>query len=256
MRNSAGPNDAPSTRSRWKRQVSGARLQPNEEVRLKLIEAAGKMIGKYGYAGCSIARVTARAKIAHGAFYLNFASQQDLFDAVLPTLGASMLHEIGQAIQSPKDIIDLERRGFKANFEYLTNHPYLYRVLSEAELYAPAAFQQHLNAMVTGYVSSLRRSRFLHYIDSYSDDELEAIATMLIGARAYLLMRYGVVNNAVKPLPPGKLEAYLKFVSHGLAGLGHEAAVTRSGPSRRRRVSAGSRASAAELSKVATKTDP
>jgi hypothetical protein len=129
-------------------------------------------------------------------------------------------------------------------------------VLSEAELYAPAAFQQHLNAMVTGYVRSLRRSRFLHYIDSYSDDELEAIATMLIGARAYLLMRYGVVNNAVKPLPPGKLETYLKFVSHGLAGLGHEAAVTRSGPSRRRRVSAGSRASAAELSKVATKTDP
>jgi AcrR family transcriptional regulator len=229
MRNSAGPNDAPSTRSRWKRQVCGARLQPNEEVRLKLIEAAGKMIGKYGYAGCSIARVTARAKFAHGAFYLNFASQQDLFDAVLPTLGASMLHEIGQAIQSPKDIIDLERRGFKANFDYLTNHPYLYRVLSEAELYAPAAYHQHLNAMVTGYVHSLRRSRFLHYIDSYSDDELEAIATMLIGARAYLLMRYGVVNNAVKPLPSGKLEAYLKFVSHGLAGFGHAAAVPGSG---------------------------
>jgi hypothetical protein len=131
----------------------------------------------------------------------------------------------------------------------------MYRVLSEAELYAPAAFHQHVNAMVTGYVRSLHRSRFLHYIDSYSDDELEAVATMLVGARAYLLMRYGVVNNAVKPLPSGKLEAYLKFVSHGLSGFGHVAAVTGSGPSQRRRVSAGTRVSAAGLSKVATEID-
>ena len=219
MRNSAAANDVPTTRSRpQKRQPSAARLQRNEEVRLRLIESAGKIIGKYGYLGCSISRVTARAKIAHGAFYLHFSSQQDLFDAVLPTLGASMLHVIGQAIQSPKDIIDLERRGFKANFDYLTDHPYMYRVLSEAELYAPAAFHQHVNAMVTGYVRSLLRSRFSHFIDSYSDEELETVATMLIGARAYLLTRYGVANNAVKPLPPGKLEAYLKFVSHGLLG--------------------------------------
>jgi AcrR family transcriptional regulator len=240
MRNSAAANDVPTTRSRsQKRQPSAARLQRNEEVRLSLIESAGKTIGKYGYAGCSISRVTARAKIAHGAFYLHFSSQQDLYNAVLPTLGASMLHLIGQAIQSPKDIIDLERRGFKANFDYLTEHPYMYRVLSEAELYAPAAFQQHVNAMVTGYVRSLRRSRFLYYIDSYSDKELEAVATMLIGARAYLLMRYGVVNNAVKPLPPGKLETYLKFVSHGLAGFGHAGAGTGNGaePARSRMTS-------------------
>jgi hypothetical protein len=39
-------------------------LQRNEEVRLRLIESAGKIIGKYGYSGCSISRVTVRAKIA------------------------------------------------------------------------------------------------------------------------------------------------------------------------------------------------
>jgi AcrR family transcriptional regulator len=204
-----------------KREPSPAKIQRNEETRMKLIEAAGKTIGKYGYVGCSIARVTTRAKIAHGAFYLHFSSQKDLFDAVLPTLGASMLHVIGQAIQHPKDILDLERRGFEANFDYLTKHPYMYRVLTEAELYAPAAFEQHMNAMVTGYARSLRRSRFSHHIDAYDDEELETIATMLIGARTFLLMRYGVDNNAVKPLPAGKIEAYLKFVAHGLGGFGH-----------------------------------
>jgi AcrR family transcriptional regulator len=202
----AATSAAPKSRQPKKREPSAAKLQRNEETRRKLIEAAGKTIGKYGYAGCSIARVTARAKIAHGAFYLHFSSQQDLFDAVLPTLGASMLNIIGQAIQAPKDIVEVERRGVEANFER-----------------RGAAFQQHMDAMVGGYTRSLRRSRFSHYIEDYSDEELETIAIMLIGARTYLLMRYGVVDNAVKPLPPGKVEAYLKFVSHGLAGFGKKA---------------------------------
>lgn len=223
MRNSAAAaSTAPRARSRSvKREPSPAKMQRNEQTRIKLIEAAGKTIGKYGYAGCSIARVTARAKIAHGAFYLHFSSQKDLFDTVLPTLGASMLQIIGQAIRHPKDILDLERRGFEANFDYLTKHPYMYRVLTEAELYAPTAFQQHMDKMVTGYARSLRRSRFSRYIDDYPDEELETIATMLIGARTFLLMRYGVVNNAVTSLPLGKLEVYLKFVTHGLGGFGH-----------------------------------
>lgn len=203
-----------------KRAPSAAKLQRNEGTRLKLIEAAAKTIGRYGYAGCSIARVTAKAKIAHGTFYLHFSSQKQLFDAVLPTLGAEMLHVIGQAIQHSRDIIDVERLGVKANFEYLEQHPYMYRVLSEAELYAPTAFQQHIDAMVSGYARSLRRSGFAHYIEDYSDEELETVAIMLIGARTFLLMRHGVVGKKVQPLPQERVESYLKFVSHGLAGFG------------------------------------
>src|ERR1700759_5428746 len=116
-----------------KRTRSASQIQRNELTRSQLLEAAGKLIGKYGYAGCSIARVTARAKIAHGTFYLHFKSQQDLFDHVLPVLGSKMLEVIAGAIPDPRDVIDLERRGFQANFDYLTSHPYMYRVLTEAE---------------------------------------------------------------------------------------------------------------------------
>lgn len=201
-----------------KRRRSESQIQRNEATRLQLLEAAGKMIGKYGYSGCTIARVTAKAKIAHGTFYLHFQSQQDLFDQVLPILGARMLHAIAAAIQDPKDVIDLERRGFQANFDYLTKHAYMYRVLVEAELFAPKAFRQHMDGMTSAYARSLRRSKFAHQIDNFDDDEIETIATMLIGARTYLLMRYGVVDNVVKPLPEGKLESYLKFIALGITG--------------------------------------
>lgn len=217
MNNSGSPvsDSEPKVRKRTR---SATQIQRNEATRMQLLEAAGKMIGKYGYSGCTIARVTAKAKIAHGTFYLHFQSQQDMFDGVLPVLGARMLNAIAAAIQDTKDVIDLERRGFQANFDYLTKHPYMYRVLVEAELYAPKAFQQHMDSMTSAYARSLRRSKFAHQIEEFEDDELETIATMLIGARTYLLMRYGVVDNVVKPLPDGKLESYLKFIAHGITG--------------------------------------
>ncbi|WP_310531286.1 TetR/AcrR family transcriptional regulator [Novosphingobium sp.] len=198
-----------------KRPVSTRRAQKSEATRLEILEAAGKIIGKYGYAGCSIARVTAKAKISHGAFYLHFSSQKDMFNQVLPTLGAEMLKMIADAIVDVRDISELEQRGLEANFAYLTKHPYIYRVLSEAELFAPEAFHAYHDDLAHGYARSLRRSR---PNDLGSDDEYETLATMLIGARTYLLMRYGVTNHVIKPLPPGKLEAYLKFVADGING--------------------------------------
>jgi AcrR family transcriptional regulator len=215
---SASKTAVPDVQKPRKRQRSANQIQRNEATRLQMLEAAGRIIGKYGYSGCSIARVTAKAEVAHGTFYLHFGSQQDLFDAVLPVLGARMLTSIASAIQDPRDVIDLETRGFQANFDYLAKHPYMYRVLSEAELFAPGAFKQHVDTMVAGYARSLRRSKFAAQIEEFADDELETIATMLIGARTYLLMRYGVSDNVVKPLPPGKMESYLKFIAHGILG--------------------------------------
>lgn len=210
MTQSSAKAKAPQKRTRSLRQI-----QRNEETRMQLLEAAGCVIGKHGYAGCTIARVTAKAKIAHGTFYLHFRSQQELFDQVLPVLGAGMLKVIAAAIRNSKDILDLERRGFEANFSYLSTHPHMYRVLAEAELYAPKAFQQYLDTLTLGYTRSLRRS-LSSSLGDFSEGELETIAIMLIGARTYLLMRFGVKNHTVKPLRDDKIETYLKFVSHGI----------------------------------------
>ncbi len=207
--------EAPAPR---KRRRSATQIERNEATRLQLLEAAGKVIGKYGYAGCTIARVTTKTKIAHGTFYLHFASRQDLFDAILPTLGARMLAAIGRAIHDVGDAIELERRGFDANFAYLARYPYMYRVLFEAELYAPAAFRAHWDRVTHGYVRSLQRSKTGTQLAGYSDEEMETIATMLIGARSHLLIRYGMEDYAVKALPADKLETYMKIITHGILG--------------------------------------
>ncbi|MQP64967.1 TetR family transcriptional regulator [Niveispirillum sp. SYP-B3756] len=191
-------------------------MEKNEATRLTLIEAAAKIVGRYGYSGCSIARVTAKAKVAHGTFYLHFKSQQELFDLLLPTLGARMLDKISDAVRNATSLLEVERRGLEANFAYLVAHPYMYRLMMEAELFAPTAFRAHVDMLLERYVRSLRRSLKDQEPPLYSEAELEQVASMLMGARSYLLMRFCAVDGKIRPLSPEMLDTYLRFVATGL----------------------------------------
>jgi hypothetical protein len=63
------------------------RAERAERVRDALFEAAAEVVGKYGYVGASISRITAKAKVAQGTFYNYFESRQHLLDQLLPVLG-------------------------------------------------------------------------------------------------------------------------------------------------------------------------
>lgn len=209
------PETAP--RRAGRRPPSARQVAKNAETRRRLLEAAGIVVGRHGYAGASIARITAEAGVAHGAFYLHFANQQALFDVLLPELGGAMLDSLTAAIRDSRSLEDIERRGLQANFAYLAEHPEIYRVMNEAELYAPTAFQQHLKEIQTRYVRSLRRSRD-HGGDlrGFADAELETVAALLTGARSYLLMMFCRDGNAIRPLEPEKLQTYLDVFLNGL----------------------------------------
>src|SRR5215469_4346849 len=64
-----------------------SRMEKHEDTRRRLFQAAIKVVGKYGYAGASVARITAEAGVAQGTFYLHFESRQVLLDQLLPAVG-------------------------------------------------------------------------------------------------------------------------------------------------------------------------
>lgn len=215
-RASARPNEA--KRPPRRRPVTSAQQVKNQVTRRKLIEAAAKVVGQHGYAGASIARITAKAGIAHGAFYLHFKSQQDLFDVLLPTVGGAMLDAISEAVRHSRDLEELEFRGIKANFDYLSRHPEIHRVMNEAELHAPRAFANHMAEMMRRYTRSLRRSLQNTPDPRFRDGELETLAAMLMGARSYLLMTYCQAGRRIRPLPDEVVATYVRFVLDGLRG--------------------------------------
>lgn len=192
--------------------------QRNSEMRVRLIDAGGQVIGRHGYAGCTIARVTAQARIAHGAFYHHFESRQAFFDALLPTLAARLMRTIGRSVVDCRDLMELERRGFTAGFAYLRDHPYLFRVLFEAEQFAREAYRRWQDRITAGYVGVLRRLAPGTPLAQDSDEMLEALATMLMGARSHLLLRYASADGTVMPLSEAHIAAYLAFIAPRLTG--------------------------------------
>ena len=209
----------------------GARAKPkltrserNEEVRQRLFEAAAKIVGKHGYAEASVSRITALAGYAQGTFYNHFASRQELLDQLLPAMGVQMVRFIRDRVDAAKTEAEKEEERFRAFFDFLAQVPEFPRILNEAEFFAPTAYQRHLENIATAYVRILRRARDGGELHDFTDEELEVIVHILMGARSYLSRRRVTPKGAVLPVPEHVMSAYRKLVTQGLFPKGRKGA--------------------------------
>ena len=191
------------------------RVERNAWTKQKIFDAATKVVGKHGYAEASVARITEQAGVAQGTFYNHFENRQELLDQLLPKIGLDMVAFIrartGNAHAARQEI---ER--FSAFFDFIREVPEFLRILNEAEFFAPIGYQKHFENISTAYVRILKRARLAGTVDSYSDEEFEAIVQILMGARGYLSRRYSYSNGAVTAVPDHVMSAYQKLVTRGL----------------------------------------
>ncbi len=195
------------------------RADKSEATRRKLIAAATYVVGHEGYANASVAKITARARVAQGTFYNYFATQQDLFDQLLPELGRELLEHIRRRLAGTTDTLAREEIGFRAFFEFLAATPEFYRILNEAETFSPKAFRDHLDNMTQGYLRALRRAKRRGELAAYSDAELEVMVCILLAARNYIAYRFVHRDGTHGGLPVWVTPAYMKFIADG-SGLG------------------------------------
>lgn len=192
------------------------RAERSESTLRALFDAAAQVVGEVGYADASIAKITSRAKVAQGTFYNYFASRQDLFDQLLPRLGASMLEYIRERVDPRARGAEREVQRLRAYFQFLEEHPEFYRILYEAETLAPAAHRKHMETVSAGYVRGLRRSWERGEMpEGFAPQDLEPVAYMLLAARGYLSMRYGAGRDG-GPVPDWVVGAYEKVIRHGI----------------------------------------
>lgn len=204
--------------ARRKAQKPLTRIEKTELTYRALIAAAAKVIGKYGYADATIARITQEANVAQGTFYNYFSSRQELFDKLLPLVGVDLIDFIRSRRAENASLIEKEREGFTAFFDFLLDVPGFFRLLTEAETIAPVAHKAHIKNMVSGYVRSLTREKAEGELANYSEAELEVLAYILISARHYLAMRFAYDDGGVHRLPVWVVDTYAKFLTHGLSG--------------------------------------
>ena len=70
------------------------RVERNAWTKRKIFDAATRIVGKYGYAEASVARITEEAGVAQGTFYNHFENRQELLDQLLPKIGMDMVRFI------------------------------------------------------------------------------------------------------------------------------------------------------------------
>ena len=191
------------------------RAERNAWTKRKIFDAATKIVGKYGYAEASVARITEEAGVAQGTFYNHFENRQELLDQLLPTIGLDMVRFI-RARTGTADAAQQEIERFSAFFDFIREVPEFLRILNEAEFFAPIGYLKHLDNISTAYVRILRRARLAGAINDFSDDEFEAIVHMFMGARGYLSRRYSYSGGKVTAVPDHVLSAYQKLVTRGL----------------------------------------
>jgi AcrR family transcriptional regulator len=191
------------------------RVERNAWTKQKIFDAATKVVGKYGYAEASVARITEEAGVAQGTFYNHFENRQELLDQLLPKIGIDMVRFIS-ALTNPTVAEYLEIERFCAFFDFIREVPEFLRILNEAEFFAPSGYQKHLDNISTAYVRILRRARLAGAIDDYSDEEFEAIVHMFMGARGYLTRRYSYSTDGVTAVPDHVTSAYRKLITRGL----------------------------------------
>ncbi len=199
------------------RKKPGKREVKALETRSALFSAAATVVGKHGYEGASIARITELAGVANGTFYNYFETRQDLFDQLLPAEGERLLDYIRENVDRNASGVELERQRMASSFAFFAENPGFLRVLNEAEVYAPNAFREHVRKFASVYEKGLRKQMENGELRSFSEAELKTIVYILMGARSYLMMQASYSDETFdEEKASGFLSTYVKLLEGGL----------------------------------------
>ncbi|MDR7233058.1 TetR/AcrR family transcriptional regulator [Agrococcus sp. BE272] len=197
------------------------RTKRGEQTKAKLLAAAEGVFAEQGYQAASISRITERAKVAQGTFYLYFESKLDLFEQLVDDLNRRVRKAMSDGAARGANRAEAEREGFREFFAFTAEHPALYRVVREAEYVSPGAMRSHYERIVEGYREGLERARANGEI---GEVDPEVAAWALMGVGEMIGMRYvlwptaesGPYGSGATPVPDHVFDEMVAFVQRAL----------------------------------------
>lgn len=197
------------------------RTKRGEQTKAKLLAAAETVFAEQGYQAASISRITERAHVAQGTFYLYFSSKLDLFEQLVEDLNRRVRKAMSDGAARGTNRAAAEREGFREFFAFTAKHPALYRVVREAEYVAPGAMRSHYERIVDGYRDGLTRAKATGEI---GDIDPEVAAWALMGVGEMIGMRYvlwptgddGAYGSGATPVPEHVFDEMVAFVQRAL----------------------------------------
>nr|WP_241429302.1 TetR/AcrR family transcriptional regulator [Agrococcus sp. ARC_14] len=186
-----------------------------------MLAAAEEVFAEQGYQAASISRITERASVAQGTFYLYFASKLDLFEQLVEDLNRRVRKAMSDGAARGSNRAEAEAEGFREFFAFTAEHPALYRVVREAEYVSPGAMRNHYERIVEGYRDGLTRAKANGEV---GDIDPEVAAWALMGVGEMIGMRYvlwptgdtGPYGTGATPVPDHVFDEMVAFVRRAL----------------------------------------
>lgn len=181
-------------------------------TRQALLDAAEEVFGEKGYDGASVAEITRRTGVAQGTFYVHFAEKNATFSELVRHVNHKVRATSAQAVAGITDRVETERRGFEAFFDFVEDHPGIYRIIRDAEFAAPEAHRYHYAKLAEGYQRGLAEAMKSGEIADDIDPEL--LAYILMGIAEFMGARLGDWSDR---LPREQAsEQLMRFITRGL----------------------------------------
>jgi AcrR family transcriptional regulator len=188
------------------------RTSRGRRTRQKLLDAAEDVFGRDGFHRASIVDITRAAGVGQGTFYLYFPSKEALFIELVHAMGHDMRRRLHEASRAAHDRAQAEEAGFRAFFDYVAEHPNLYRVVRECEFVAPEEFRAWYGRLAERYVEGLRAAAAAGQV---RDLDLETVAYCLMGMGDFLGMRL-VLWEGRRRVPVRALRTVMEIVRRGV----------------------------------------
>ena len=193
------PMPAPRTNRGWR-------------TRQRVLDAAEAVFGRDGYHGASIVDITRTAGVGQGTFYLYFPSKEALFIELVRQMGHEMRRRLAEATAGAGNRSEAEREGLRAFFEFVAQHPAMYRIVRECEFVAGDEFRNWYEELAEGYVRGISRA-----MDEGEFRRLdpEVVAYCLMGMGDFLGMKL-VRWEGRRRVPARVLDNVMEVALHGL----------------------------------------
>jgi AcrR family transcriptional regulator len=199
MRDAAKTVPIPRTGRGWK-------------TRQALLDAAEEIFGGHGFHGTSIVDITRAAGVAMGTFYVYFPSKDAIFVELVKDMGHEMRRRLHDASSVAPNRSLAEEAGFRAFFDFVAQHPNLYRIVRECEFVAPDEYRAWYERLAERYMAGLGRA-----MDSGQFRKLdrELVAYCLMGMGDFLGMRL-VLWDGRRRVPQKALDTVMALLLDGL----------------------------------------
>jgi AcrR family transcriptional regulator len=182
-------------------------------TRQALLDAAESLFGTVGYDNASVSEITRTAGVAQGTFYVYFADKRQAFSEVVAQVNRTLRRVATEGAAGAPNRIAAEAGGFRAYFDYVDDHPEVYRIIRDAEFSAPEAALAHYEAWAGPYAHVLAGAQAAGEIVDGIDPDL--LAHLLMGVGEFFGQRLDRWDDTI-----GRDEAIrqvLLFVERGLA---------------------------------------